>query len=843
MEAETHREPQDSFHFQRQRVNQLLMKAAGYPFVVICAGAGYGKTSAVSDFARGANTPIGWTHLTERDNVSAQFWENFASSTGQGTPGFIKAVKNLGFPDSDDKIDRFQSILKTHFEGKPRIHVFDDFHFINDPSTIYLTERCASDLPHGSSVFFITRSTANMNIASFVSKGYMFDISEDDLRFTEGELAGFFKEQGITPHPDELRNIYEDTGGWAFAINLIARSYQKAPSYKGFLRNAMKTNIFSLMEAEYYNGTSERLRRFLIRLSLIERLSVELVGLLAGGDQTLLAELDLLNAYVRLDAYSDSYLIHQLFLEFLRGKQTLLTQEEKNETYQIAAKWCNINGIKTDALVYFEKIGDYESIVRIFYGLPTQIPYDIARCSSEIFNRAPEEAFDSVPLLAAMHVRSVMRMGLLAQAEVLIGRYEQKYIDLPEDSKFRNYTLAGLYYCKGIIQTMKCTSEDKYDFDLSFEKMDECLNLTPLDPKAISGYPVGPWISLVGSERKGAQQAYIEALSRAETHISRCMYGTMTGMTDIARGELLFHQGNVADAEPFFIYGAERALEQRQFDIAQMGFGYLLRSDLYQGNFEKAEQTVKDMRELLSESSYNNRFLHYDIYMGWYYTYLELPELVPNWLKEKFAVYSHPYYIENYGNRVKARYHYITRNYAPLLAYIREQRQRESILYGCLEMLSIEACVSYLIKDKQKALDVLREAYNNAAPNGIIMAFINRGKDMRTLCSAALKEPGYDVPAEWLEMIRRKSSSYAKRQSHVIAEYKRFYDIAEGAVMTRREIDIITDLSYGLSHTEIAVSRNISVNTVKTTINTIHKKLKTENMADMIRVSIKEKII
>jgi hypothetical protein len=357
----------------------------------------------------------------------------------------------------------------------------------------------------------------------------------------------------------------------------------------------MKTNISSLMDAEFYNGTSEHLQRFLIRLSLIERLSVELVSLLADGDSELLTELKRYNTYVRLDSYSDSYLIQHFFLEYLREKQTLLTQEEKLETYKIAAEWCNANGIKIDALAYYEKTGDYEAIVEIFFDLPTQIPFDIARFTTEIFNRAPEEAYDKVPLLAAMRVRAIMRLGHMSQARIMIDQYEQKYIDLPKDSLFRNFTLGGLYYCRGIMETMLCTTTDKYDFDLSFAKMDECLSLTALDPRSLSGYPVGPWISLVGSERKGALQAYIDALSRSEAHVAHCMYGTMTGMTDLARGELLFHQGKASDAEPLFVYGVERALERGQYEIAHMGLGYLLRIAAYQGNYEKAEQTVREI--------------------------------------------------------------------------------------------------------------------------------------------------------------------------------------------------------------------------------------------------------
>jgi ATP/maltotriose-dependent transcriptional regulator MalT len=112
----------------------------------------------------------------------------------------------------------------------------------------------------------------------------------------------------------------QDTDGWAFAINLIARSYQKAPGYDGYLRNAMKTDIFRLMEAEIWEGISKELQSFLICLSLIDHLSFDLIVLLAGRNKYLIAELEKQNAYIHKDGYINAYLIHPLFLEFLTAK-------------------------------------------------------------------------------------------------------------------------------------------------------------------------------------------------------------------------------------------------------------------------------------------------------------------------------------------------------------------------------------------------------------------------------------------------------------------------------------------------------------------------------------------
>ena len=185
----------------------------------------------------------------------------------------------------------------------------------------------------------------------------------------------------------------------------------------------------------------------------------------------------------------------------------------------------------------------------------------------------------------------------------------------------------------------------------------------------------------------------------------------------------------------------------------------------------------------------------------------------------------------------------------PISGINREMKQRESCLYGRVEMLAIEACVHYKMNDKNKALAVLLEAYETASPNELVMPFIELGKDMRTLSFFATKElgniPGTDakIPKPWLANIYRKAASYAKRQAHVILKYKQANRIVGGVALSNREIEIITDLSHGLTRAEIASSRNLSINTVKMVINMIYTKMGAENLPDLIRIAAEQKMI
>jgi LuxR family maltose regulon positive regulatory protein len=831
------------FHFKRSRLNCLFTEAMKYPLIMVCAGAGYGKTTAVHDFVQEYQTTTVWVQLSERDNVGGRFWENFSHSmTYFNSTLFATSIKELGFPDTAEKLKQYLTLIRDHTDKMRRIIVFDDCHCIENPAVIRFVEEAIRNLPIGTTLVLISRSTPSINIAGLVSGDHVFNVSEDELRFTENELAQYFRGQDISLKPDSLRKIMQDTEGWAFALNFIVRSYKKAPGYEGYLRNAMKANIFRFMEVEIWDTISEDLQNFMVRLSLIDHLSIDLIVLLAGEEKELVAKLERQNAYVRRDSYINAFLIHPLFLEYLATKQDLLSPEQKHETYTIAGAWCFKNGFKIDALSYYEKIGSYMSIVAMFIGSPSQIPYDIASYAAEIFDRTPIEVFDKVQYLASIHLRTIMCQGLWEEAIKKAEYYEARFSQLPDNDPTKRSSLSSIYYCWGITRGIMCLSTHVYDFDIFFEKQSKCY-LTPIDPGKVVLISPGPWSCIVGSSKKSSINEYLEALKKSVEHFSRCYVNAEDGRYELAYGEFKFYQGDINAAESHITMALNRAREKKLSEIMHRTLFYILRISVLQGNYAKTQQVLKEMKTLLDDTNYFNRFADCDITLCWYYFVLNQPEKTPDWLREKFSLYADACFVENYANQMKARYCYMTRNYNSVLSYIQEMKQRESFLFGRIEMLAIEACIHYKMKEKEKAYIVFTEAYMTASPNEILMPFIELGKDMRTLTAFILKKTDCTIPKIWLESINRKAASYAKRLAHVVTEYKRANHIAEGIHISQRETEIITDLSHGLSRSEIAANRNLSINTVKMVINNVYMKLGAENLADAIRIATERKIV
>jgi hypothetical protein len=111
-----------------------------------------------------------------------------------------------------------------------------------------------------------------------------------------------------------------------------------------------------------------------------------------------------------------------------------------------------------DALNYYEKIGDYQSIVFVFFELPIIIPYDIAKNVKAIFERAPVETFDNVMYFATIHMNVIASLGNIEECFNLAEHYKNKFLTRSKDDMMRSITLSGIYFCLGLIRAIskKC---------------------------------------------------------------------------------------------------------------------------------------------------------------------------------------------------------------------------------------------------------------------------------------------------------------------------------------------------------------------------------------------------
>lgn len=92
--------PDGRNHFHRPRMDKIIDTAFNHQLVTVTAGAGWGKTQAISSFLRHSNTDFVWLKLSKLENLTPRFWETFAHAVGKQNPEFSKLLSNYGFPHS-----------------------------------------------------------------------------------------------------------------------------------------------------------------------------------------------------------------------------------------------------------------------------------------------------------------------------------------------------------------------------------------------------------------------------------------------------------------------------------------------------------------------------------------------------------------------------------------------------------------------------------------------------------------------------------------------------------------------------------------------------------------------
>jgi LuxR family maltose regulon positive regulatory protein len=350
------------------------------------------------------------------------------------------------------------------------------------------------------------------------------------------------------------------------------------------------------------------------------------------------------------------------------------------------------------------------------------------------------------------------------------------------------------------------------------------------------------YLCRVHSAERGEMERYISALEAA-VPLALAGYGGIThGMDDLAWAELAFFRNDQDRAEQMAYQALFKAEERNQFEIAGRAIFYLMRINIAGGNSGKITELIKRAEALLDEQLYLNRYIYYDIQVGWLYSQIGQTDRIASWLKTDLVENDLNSIASGLDILVRSKYYYARGEYAKAMEVIEKDSGKYSLggfLLGRLAQRIMEAACLYAMKDVPQAVRVLEEAYNLALPNGFDMPFIEHGRDLRPLYAAALQNRRCSIPREWLTRMLRGASAYVKKLYAAAESFQdqQSEDKAPVMFLPRRELSVLTGLSRGLTRQELAKEGSISINTVKSVIKSVYNKLGAVNSADAVRIA------
>jgi LuxR family maltose regulon positive regulatory protein len=856
----------NQLYLDRPRIHRLLEKAMDSPVVTVIAGAGYGKTQAVYSFLQRHHFTTAWMQFSERDNIQERFWENFTATVSFIDKKTAQRLGEHGFPGTGRRFGHYLDIPRE--EVDPQAHyvfVYDDFHLIQNEEVIrFMKQNITTHFPNIVSII-ISRTASGLDIAALDSRQIHTGITEEDLRFTVEETAEYFRMQGLEVSHQTIAQVCRDTEGWAFATHLstlfLKRLSVPTMMMEGHALPGMRSNIFRLLETEVLAGLSPEMQKFLIKLTLIDFLPRDLLESL-DLHKGLMAEIEKIGSFLRHDPYSDTYRVHHLFLEYLTRRQAELGEQEKQEVYHAAARWCINNDRRTDALNYYEKAGDYDSIIEILDKFPLIFPKHTAVHLKAMLDRAPEALYRENPMLETLCLKVFLSLGLFDECRLRLQKHIRRLEEsLPADPAPRGTeeicrALRDCYLYLGFVGLITSTDTGDYGYDGDFEQAARYSSrCTHVSRPPASVVMLGSYICRVRDPEEEKTAFYLAALERSVPFGVRAFGGCMYGMDDLARGEYAYFRGDMTNAENLVRRALGKARERDQYEVENRSLFYLLRIGIYRGDLQGVKDALASLEDQRKQEYYRNRLIHYDIIMGWFYTQTGEKEKLAPWLKNDFEESE----INERGRGleilVKAKYHLGEKKYPAALASLMDRRDVEGgLLFGRLETLALEAVCRYNARDLEGAAAVLQSACQLALSSGITVPFAELGRHTRSLMDWALKESIPGVKAEWLADQRRDAAAYAKKlfslagvlkeraisreghrtgQGHV--SFQR-YPVSQPG-LSRRELEVLSCLSRGLTRTEIAGMLSLSINTVKSVIRSIYNKLGAVNRSHAIQAA------
>ncbi|MCL2287086.1 MAG: LuxR C-terminal-related transcriptional regulator [Firmicutes bacterium] len=839
-------------YMPRPRIDKMLAQATRGRLVCVVAGAGYGKTQTVRHYMeQQPNSVARWLHLTEADNITSRFWEHLVRTVAFDNPERAAKLREFGFPETLARFKQFADVFENaQYNLHKSFFVLDDFHLIHSKHILKFIERCAHLKIHNLCIFIISRTEPNVNTVSLFAKGRISIITEDELRFTEDEIAEFMQFRGVSFSRNDLIKFSDATKGWAIAIQLLSLVLKRVPGNTGLALDTMKQNIFRLFETEVFEGLPEDVQKTMIKIALVSDVLVVLLHELSGITSFMQSHSQLAS-FIWFDSLSGNCRVHPLYLEFLQSKHEILSCDEKQDTYHQAAQWCMDNNFYVDAVGFFAKSYQYDRMVEILFSYPLKLPHDTCEYFLKIFTGIEaDDENNSVLMLKNYFIpRMLIGTGRYEEAKRLTHDIIQKWEQL--DSKIAYRILQVSYSNLAYIDMYDCTVTHKYKAPKYIKKSVEYSKLSPEPPVKAAGPfyvpDVRSYACLVGEGAGllGVEQ-FLQASRQAAEYISETHHNMYYGYDDLVACEIAYFKNRLDLAKKHAHQTIIKAREKKQYSIEAMAEQYLLRMALHDGDVQMTREILRQWRSYLVTPNFWNSQLLYDLTICLFYSLIGLPKMSPTWLimNEKEArteVHIPVAELIAYLNNCLASKKY---NQALTVLYNSSPRQpQHRFLFSELQFPLIAAVAKVKTGDVDGAMEDFARAYTLSC-NGIFeMFFIEMGKNLHPLVAAALEQKNCGIPIEWLKKIDRKASIYTKKVAVIKNAFDEDKNTQKIIKLSEREQEVLQDLYYGLSRDEIAENRYLSVNTVKKILQSIYTKLNANNNVDAIRIAIKNKMI
>ena len=274
----------------RARLQERLDDGLRRKLILVTAPTGFGKTTLVSQWLEARKLPFAWVTLDENDNDPVRFWSYVITGirTLDKTVGKT-ALEMLAAAPPNAKQPILTSLINDLAQiGGPGVLVLEDYQAIRSPQILSQVRFMLQYLPELLHLVLITRSEPDLPLGILRARDELLEITAADLRFSLEETEHFLRQTlEMEISPTALAGLQEQTAGWPAGLRLASLSLQNkhSPAEVEFFIQAFSGGhhyITDYLAREVLADQAETRQQFLLKTSFLERLTGSLCDAVTG---------------------------------------------------------------------------------------------------------------------------------------------------------------------------------------------------------------------------------------------------------------------------------------------------------------------------------------------------------------------------------------------------------------------------------------------------------------------------------------------------------------------------------------------------------------------------------
>jgi LuxR family maltose regulon positive regulatory protein len=346
----------------REALVDRLSSAVDCPLSLVVAAPGSGKTALLAQWADALDGPVAWMSCDRTDADARTFWNNLATIVGEAWPDLGPAVAELADTGRSDQL-AIGIANELGSLAEAGVIVIDDFHLAGAEPPIM--KALVSALPPQVRLVLGSRQDPSFPVGRLRLQGRLLELRQADLRFTSAEARQLLAGLGVEVRDRDLEQIIAITEGWTAAVYLAGLWLRAHGDPAGLLRGLVGTDrsLVDFLMNEVIELQPPEIVAFLTVTAELETFDAALCDAVRGQHDSI-EMLDRVRAanlfLVELDRTGGWYRYHHLFAEFLRGRLRAREPERALAVHRAAADAFRQQGDLMSAVHHSMRAGDTE---------------------------------------------------------------------------------------------------------------------------------------------------------------------------------------------------------------------------------------------------------------------------------------------------------------------------------------------------------------------------------------------------------------------------------------------------------------------------------------------------